>query len=118
MAIDLDLDQPVLLSVTVSVHHCPACQHYFRARPPLLRPDATYSQRVMQKAIQAVHDDGMAMRRVPERLARDFWVAPSEGMVRLWCKAQQAAFDFETDYQRWVVSEFSGILCVDEVYQD
>jgi transposase-like protein len=118
MAIDLDLDQPVLLSVTVSVHHCPACQHYFRAQPPLLRPDATYSQRVMQKAIQAVHDDGMAMRRVPERLARDFWVAPSEGMVRLWCKAQQAAFDFETDYQRWVVSEFSGILCVDEVYQD
>lgn len=118
MAIDLDLDQPVLLSVVVSVHRCPACQHYFRAQPPFLRPDATYSRRVMHKAIEAVHQDGMAMRRVPERLARDFWVSPSEGMVRLWCRAYQTTFEFEADYQPWVVSEFSGILCVDEVYQD
>lgn len=36
----------------------------------------------------------------------------------MWCKAYQATLDFETDYQPWVVSEFSGILCVDEVYQD
>jgi lambda repressor-like predicted transcriptional regulator len=26
--------------------------------------------------------------------------------------------DFEGDYQSWVVEEFSGVLCVDEVYQD
>jgi len=117
VAIDLDLDQPSLLSVSVSVHHCPLCQHYFRAQPPFLRPDAIYSQRVMRKAIEAVQDDGMAIRRVAQRLARDFWVAPSEGMVRLWCQAHRAAFDFEGDYQRWIVSEFSGILCVDEVYQ-
>jgi hypothetical protein len=39
-------------------------------------------------------------------------------MIRHWCRAYGAAFDFETDYQPWVVSEFSGILCVDEVYQD
>ena len=118
VAVDLELDRPVLLSVNVSVHYCPACQHYFRAQPPFLRPDATYSRRVMRKAVEAVYDDGMAMRRVPERLARDFWVAPSESMVRLWCRAYQASFDFEADYQRWVISEFSGILCVDEVYQD
>jgi transposase len=60
----------------------------------------------------------MACRRVADRLARDFWVRPSEKMVRLWCRAYQASLDFETDYQAWVVSEFSGILCVDEVYQD
>jgi hypothetical protein len=24
----------------VSVHHCLACQHYFRVQPPFLRPDA------------------------------------------------------------------------------
>lgn len=117
VAIDLNLDQPILLSVSVSVHHCPICQHYFRAQPPFLRPESIYSRRVMYKAIEAVYDDGMAMRRVSERLARDFWVAPSEGMVRRWCQAQRGAFDFEVDYQRWVVSEFSGILCVDEVYQ-
>jgi transposase len=50
-------------------------------------------------------------------MGRDFWVRPSEGMIRSWCRTYSAGFDFETDYQPWVVQEFSGILCVDEVYQ-
>jgi transposase len=116
-AIDIELDHPVLLLVSVSVHHCQPCQHYFRAQPPFLRPDAIYSNRVVEKAVQAVCLDGMAMRRVPARLARDFWVQPSEGMIRRWVRAYRQTFDFVADYQPWVVSEFSGILCVDEVYQ-
>ena len=116
-AIDIDLDQPVLLLVTVSVHHCATCQHSFRAQPPFLRPEAIYTNRVVEKAVQAVWHDGMAMRRVPARLARDFWVQPDEGMVRRWVRAYRATLDFVTDYQPWVVREFSGILCVDEVYQ-
>jgi transposase/transposase-like protein len=52
------------------------------------------------------------------RLARDFWVQPSEGMIRAWCRTYAAGFDFAADYQPWVISEFSGILCVDELYQD
>ena len=118
VAIDLHLDAPVLLLVTVSVHYCPACHHYFRAQPPFLRPDGVYTQRVVQTAVQSVYQDRMAMRRVPDRLARDFWVQPSEGSIRQWCRAYQATFTFETDYQPWVIAAFSGILCVDEVYQD
>jgi DNA-binding NarL/FixJ family response regulator len=118
VAVDLHLEGPILLAVRVSVHRCRPCQHYFRAQPPFLRRDATYSRRVVLKAMEAVHQDSMAMRRVPARLARDFWVQPSEGMIRQWCADYRAGFDFETDYQPWVVREFSGILCVDEVYQD
>ncbi len=118
VAIDLDLDCPTLLLVTVSVHYCAACQHYFRAQPPFLRPDAVYTNRVVAKAVEAVYQDSMAMRRVPARLARDFWVRPSEGIIRQWCRAYRATFDFAADYQPWVVREFSGILCVDEVYQN
>jgi hypothetical protein len=59
----------------------------------------------------------MAMRCVPDRLARDFWVKPAEKMVRLWCRAFADQIDFAVDYQPWVVANFSGILCVDEVYQ-
>jgi hypothetical protein len=32
----------------------------------------------------------MALRRVPARLARDFWVRPSEGIIRAWCHAYQS----------------------------
>lgn len=81
-AIDLDLDQPVLLAVTVSVDHCRSCRHSFRAQPPFLRPDAVYTNRVVTKAVQAVYHDGMAIRRVAVRLARDFWVTPSSSPTR------------------------------------
>jgi transposase len=117
-AIDLNLEYPVLLHVTVSVHHCEECDHYFRAQPPFLQRGAIYANRVVDKAVQSVYEDGMAMRQVPIRMARDFWVRPSEGSVRHWCRTYGESFDFATDYQPWVVSEFSGILCVDEVYQD
>ncbi len=117
-AIDLALDHSILLHVTISVHYCAPCQHYFRAQPPFLRRDAMYTHRVVEKAVTAVYQDKMAMRCVPARLARDFWVQPSEGMIRKWCAAYRATFDFAVDYQPWVVREFSGILCVDEVYQD
>ena len=111
------VDHPILLLITLSVHFCARCQHYFRAQPPFIRPDASYTNRVVATAVAAVYQDGMAMRRVPDRLARDFWVRPSEASVRLWCHAYRTHFDFATDYQPWVVHAFSGVLCVDEVYQ-
>lgn len=116
-AIDIDLEHPVLLLVTVSVHHCRRCGRYMRAQPPFLRRDAIYTARVVTKAVPSVYVDGMAVRRVPARLARDFWVQPSEGMIRQWCRAYCAGLDFAGDYQAWVVEEFSGILGVDDVYQ-
>jgi hypothetical protein len=117
-ALDIALDGPVVLLVTVSVHHCPTCHHFFRAQPPFLRRDAIYTNRVVGKAVLSVYQDGMAIRLVATRLARDFWVQPSEGMIRQWCKTYSAGLAFTTDYQAWVVEEFSGILCVYEVYQD
>ncbi|HET9015696.1 MAG TPA: helix-turn-helix domain-containing protein [Thermomicrobiaceae bacterium] len=116
-AIDIALEGPALLAVTVSVHHCPACRHTFRAQPPFLRPDASYTNRVVATAVHSVYQDGMAIRRVATRLARDFWVQPSEGMIRQWCRTYADVLAFDTDYLPWVVAEFSGILCVDEVYQ-
>jgi hypothetical protein len=117
-AIDINLEGPVLLLVTVSVHRCSACSGYFRVQPPFLRRNAVYAERVREKAVLSVYEDGMPFRRVTGRLARDFWVSPSEAMIRRWCKEFAEGLDFEEDYQPWVVEEFSGVLCVDEVYQD
>jgi transposase len=83
-----------------------------------LRKNAVYAERVREKAVSSVYEDGMPFRRVTRRLARDFWVEPSEAMIRRWCQQYADGLDFESDYQRWVVEEFSGVLCVDEVYQD
>jgi transposase-like protein len=117
VAIDIDLDQPVVLAVDVSVHVCATCNRMFRAQPPFLRPRAIYSRRVVLKAIESVYRDGLAARCVPDRLARDFWVRPDEKMIRVWCRTFAAEIDFALDYQPWVVANFSGLLCIDEVYQ-
>jgi hypothetical protein len=117
VVLDIEQDHPVTLLIAVSVHYCPPCRHYFRAQPPFLRPDASYTNRVIQKAVQAVSHDGMAFRRVADRLARDFWVRPSEGSSRRWCRIASQHLDLAVDYLPWVVQEFSGVLCVDEVYQ-
>jgi len=117
-AIDINLEGPVLLLVTVSVHRCSACSAYFRAQPPFLRRNAVYAEWVREKAVRSVYEDGMPFRRVTGRLARDFWVKPSEAMIRRWCREFADGLDFAGDYQAWVVEEFSGILCVDELYQD
>lgn len=117
-AIDIDLDHPAVLLVQVSVHHCPCCDRFFRAQPPFLRRCASYTNRVVTKAVEAVFQDGMALTRVSERLARDFWVQPSEAMIRHWCHDYTQGLDVAQDYQPWVVEAFSGVLCVDEVYQE
>jgi transposase len=117
-AIDIHLNHPILIHLTVSVHYCPSCHHYFRIQPPFLRRNAIYTNQVVHKAVHSVYEDGMAIRRVTARMARDFWVQPSEGAIRAWCRDYSATFDFVVDYQPWVVGEFSGILCIDEVYQD
>jgi hypothetical protein len=118
VAVDIDLDQPIVLAVQVSVHACRPCGRTFGAQPPFLRPRGIYTRRVIQKAVESVYRDGLAARKVPDRLARDFWVRPSEKMVRLWCRSFANELDFTTDYQPWVVANFSGVLCVDEVYRD
>ena len=98
-AIDINLEGPVLLLVTVSVHRCSACSGYFRAQPPFLRRNALYAERVREKAVLSVYEDGMPFRRVTGRLARDFWVKPSEAMIRRWCQEFANGLDFAGDYQ-------------------
>lgn len=117
VAMDIDLEHPVALLVRVSVHYCEQCERYFRSQPMFLRPDAIYCNRVVMLAARSVYNDGMAMVRVAQRLARDFWVRPSEASIRQWCKAYSAGLSLTSDYQEWIRGEFSGVLCVDEVYQ-
>lgn len=117
-AIDLELEQPGLLNVQVGVYHCEHCQLYFRACPPFLRPKATYTNRVVSTVIASILEDGMAVRRVSRRMARDYWIRPSEAIIRQWCRSYVDSLDLEQSYTPWIVSSFSGVLCVDELYQD
>ncbi|MCB9672598.1 MAG: hypothetical protein H6734_24185 [Alphaproteobacteria bacterium] len=117
VALDLHLDGPRALDIAVGVYHCPTCQRWFRAQPPFLRRNAIYTNRVVRTAVASVISDGMAFSKVPCRMARDFGLRPSEASVRGWVRAWTEGIDLSEEYEPWVVETFSGVLCLDEVYQ-
>ena len=63
-----------------------------------MRKNAVYAERVREKAVSSVYEDGMPFGRVTRRLARNFWVKPSEAMIRRWCKEFPDGLDFAEDY--------------------
>lgn len=78
------LEGPVLLWVEAGVYRCAICARYFRAQGPFMQLYSSYTRRVVQTAVDAVLRDGMPIRRVAARMARDFWVRPSEASIRRW----------------------------------
>jgi hypothetical protein len=98
-ALDLCLDGIGLLRVLVGVYFCKDCQTYFRAQPPFLRRDASYTNRVVATAAASVFEDGMSFRKTVERLARDFWLRPGEATIRNWCRNYAEHHGLDQEYQ-------------------
>lgn len=115
-AIDLNTERATFLGVTVGVYRCEPCRRYFRIQPSFLQRSATYTKTVMSTAISSVIEDGMAVTRVPRRMSRDFGIEPSEGIIRYWLRKGAVPISWEK-YEQFIRSSFSGILCIDEMYQ-
>jgi len=71
---------------------------------------------VKELSVTSVSRDGMPFRRVPERLAADVHVYPVTSTVWEWHRHTCEAIDLPTEYEPWVTARFSGVLCLDEVY--
>mgnify|MGYP000274190276 CR=1 FL=1 len=108
-------DVPALLIAAVGVYHCPTCQRHWTSQPPDARPYALYAESVRNLAIDSIDEDGMPMRRVARRLGRDFGLSPHHSTPRQWWL--EAAEAINTDViEAQAISHFSGVLCLDEVY--
>jgi lambda repressor-like predicted transcriptional regulator len=59
----------------------------------------------------------MPIIKVPHRLSRDFGIRPSEGAIRFWIRTYNRQPSQWESYESLVLSSFSGILCLDELYQ-
>lgn len=115
---DLSLEQPVLLVITMGVYECPrGCRpKYFRISPAIAERRSAYTDRVKETAIASVAEDKMSFCGVGQRMERDFQLHPSTSSVWRWCLREWEEIDIAQDYEPWVVKSFSGVLCVDEVY--
>lgn len=114
-----NLDQPTFLIVRMSVCRCdtPACDRkYFRVPLPFAAPGARYTDQAKGLCVSSITRDGMPFGRVPERVAEDFHLYPSTSTVWEWHRQEGEEVDLTEDYAPWVKAQFSGVLCIDEVY--
>lgn len=114
--IDIDLAQPLVVFAYIGVYECNVCDKYFRVDLPFVKKAARYSNRAKQKVITSRVEDRMPYSLIPARTKRDFNIKPSLSTVHSWCNAEFAKIDLTKDYQPWVIASFSGICCIDEVY--
>lgn len=117
-AIDIDLDRPVVLRILVGCYRCPRCRKDRNFRTPLdfIEPGHRYTNRCRQKLVESVELDRMPISRATRRMARDFHldIVPSTGWQ--WYQDGRPGAAQIAEYEHLVVASFSGVLCVDEVY--
>jgi hypothetical protein len=114
-----DLDQPTFLIVRMSVCRCdhPLCDRkYFRIPLPFARAGARYTHEAKGLCVSSITRDGMPFSGVPQRVAEDFHLFPSKSTVWQWHRQEAEGVDLTVDYGPWVKAQFSGVLCIDEVY--
>ncbi len=108
---------PVVLLVGVGVYECVRCGRYWTSPLPFAGPRWRYTEGVRKLAVDSIEEDRMPIRRVEHRLERDFGLSPVPSTLHGWWREGAEAVDIGA-YQKRVVAHFSGLLCLDEVYDD
>jgi len=106
---------PTLLHIEVGSYECPTCGRFWTSEAPGVAPRRRYTDRARKLAVDSVNEDRMPIRRVEHRLERDFGLEPVPSTLHSWWREGAEGLSVE-DYQSHVVAQFSGILCMDEVY--
>jgi transposase-like protein len=93
---------------------CDCCKT-FRSSPPGIDLKCHYDNRVRQAVLDRILEDGMSVQSVLAALKRDFLLDLSEGFIYDCLHGEAARLEMG-DYRRWVLKQFSGSLCVDELH--
>jgi hypothetical protein len=114
--IDVGLDATVLLRIKVSVHKCPKGCGYFSICPPFINKGYRYTDECITKSIESIVEDKVSINQTVNRVARDFNIHPAKSTIWKWLNGEMTKVKISPNYEQWVVASFSGVACVDEVY--
>jgi len=106
----------VYLEVTYAEYRadCSCCKT-FRSSPPGVDLGCYYDHKVRQAVLDRLLQDGMNVQNTRAALRRDFLLDLSEGFIYDCLHREVCRLDM-ADYRRWVLENFSGTLCVDELH--
>ena len=102
-----------------SQHYCTRCRKYFNAdMTDLAAPGSHYTRRVVDTAVRLVVEDGLPYRTASWNLWRDHRVFVPYATIQNWVEAggKKAARRIDADYLDWALSDFSGYIAADELY--
>lgn len=113
---DIGLEETVLVVATVGLYQCP-CGNCFTAELLEVPEKGDYSYRVREKALESLVNDSMTIHQTRERLCRNFHVVVSIGTLHGWHMGSGLGIDMRK-YEQWAGEKFSGVVCIDEVYEE
>ena len=102
-----------------SQHYCTRCRKYFNAdMTDLAAPGSHYTRRVIDAAVRLVIEDGLPYRTASWTLWREHRVFVPYATIQNWVEAggEKAARRIDADYLDWALSDFSGYIAADELY--
>src|SRR5512135_521923 len=111
--------RPRDLVVLYSRHFCSKCRKYFNAdMTDLAHPGSHYTRRVVDTAVRLVVEDGLPYRAAEWALWRDHRVFVPYATIQNWVEAggKKAARQTWTEHLDWALSDFSGFIAADELY--
>jgi hypothetical protein len=103
----------LLLGVYVAA--CTCCK-YFTATITGVMPRALYTDEVRQKVVDLLIRDHLSVYKVQQHLKEDFLLDVSIGFIYDCFQWAYNQID-RTAYWAWVLRNFSGVLCIDEVHE-
>ena len=102
-----------------SQHYCTRCRKYFNAdMTDLAAPGGHYTRHVVDTAVRLVMEDGLPYRAASWSLWRDHRVFVPYATIQNWVEdgGKKAQRRIPTAYLGWALSDFSGYIAADELY--
>jgi len=93
------------------------CSEFFISESPLAPKGGWYTYAVREQTIKSLVRDHMPYSRVKERMREDFCLDISIGIMWEWFNKQAEQIHFFEEFEEWSAELFSGVLCIDEVYE-
>lgn len=113
---DISLDAPKIIKILVGAYKCKNCNKIFRFQPEFTEKGKHYTKRAINKVYTSIQEDKVTFTSVLKRVERDLNIKPSKSTCHRWFHRKARDIDFSFEYEPWVVSTFSGVLAIDEVF--
>lgn len=113
---DISLDAPKIIKIVVGAYKCKTCDKIFRLQPEFTEKGKHYTKRAVNKVYTSIQEDKVTFTGVLKRVERDLNIKPSKSTCHRWFHRKAMDIDLSFKYEPWVVSTFSGVLAIDEVF--